>query len=354
MKNLLFLTCLIFTTFFTNSKITLAQVAQTSAKLEASAIYEKTVSSVVSITCVDSKGNVSGGSGVILRSDGIIATNHHVIFDAVAAKVSLANGDIYDDVAILDTDERKDIAIIKIKAVSLPVLESANSDLVKIGSAVYTIGSPKGLTGSLSSGLISGLRSANELSPDLVGFRVIQFTAPTSPGSSGGALLDENGKLIGLVFASKIGGQNLNTAIPVNYVIPLSSNAKADGQSLKKISTLPTQEVPKPKNTNELEGTYTGVWSSERYAVSGTIVLTISKTGEKYQVKAVFTGSEYFNEDELMTTFTKIGDDIWKMDYKGKKTKITGTGLFKAGKFVGDYKFRKFIWVDLGKWVLEK
>jgi S1-C subfamily serine protease len=354
MKNLIFLTCIIFATFFTNAKITLAQVVQTSTKLEASTIYEKSVSSVVNITCVDSKGNVSVGSGVILRSDGIIATNHHVIFDAVAAKVSLPNGDIYDDVAILDTDERKDIAIIKIKAVSLPVLESANSDLVKIGSTVYTIGSPKGLTGSLSAGLISGLRSASELSPDLVGFRIIQFTAPTSHGSSGGALLDENGKLIGLVFASKVGGQNLNVAIPVNYVIPLSSNAKGDGKSLKKISTLPMQEVSKPSNANELEGTYTGVWSSDRYPVSGTIVLTITKISEQYKVKAVFTGSEYFNEDELITTFTKIGDDIWKMNYKGKKTKITGTGLFKAGKFVGDYKFRKFIWVDLGKWVLEK
>lgn len=249
MKNLALYICIALALIFNYAPQTNAQVVLASAKLDASSIYEKTAPSVVFITCVDAKGNVSSGSGVILRADGIIATNFHVISDAVAAKVQLSNSDIYDDVSILDTDERKDIAILKIKAVNLPVLSVADSDGVKIGATVYAIGSPRGLTGSLSSGIVSSLRPASELSSELSGFRIIQFTAPISPGSSGGALLDETGKLLGLVFAYRPGGQNLNAAIPVNYIAPLAANAKGDGRSLKKMPIV-EETTTATRNTN--------------------------------------------------------------------------------------------------------
>lgn len=354
MKHLLLCACVTMALIFNYAPQTKAQVVQASTKLDASAIYEKTAPSVVFITCVDGKGQVSSGSGVILRADGIIATNYHVISDAVAAKVQLSNSDIYDDVSILDTDERKDIAILKIKAVNLPVLSVADSDIIKIGATVYAIGSPRGLTGSLSSGIVSSLRPASELSSELSGFRIIQFTAPISPGSSGGALLDETGKLLGLVFAFRPGGQNLNAAIPVNYVAPLAANAKNDGRNLRKMPDIKESSAVTGNTSDSLEGVYTGVWSSNEYNVSGTIVMTITKVDGQYQAKAVFTGSEYFNEDTFIATFTELGGGVWKMDYKGKKSKITGTGLFKGGRFVGDYKFKKFIWVDRGKWILEK
>lgn len=354
MKHLNICLCVTLAFIFSYAPCSYAQIAQTSAKLEASSVYEKSAPSVVFITCIDAKGIVSSGSGVILRTDGIIATNFHVISDAVAAKVQLSNGDIYDDVSVLDTDERKDIAILKIKAVNLPVLTVGNSDSIKIGATVYTIGSPRGLTGSLSAGIVSSLRPASDLSPELTGFRIIQFTAPISPGSSGGALLDDTGKLLGLVFAYKPGGQNLNAAIPVNYVVPLTTNAKGDGRNLKKMPSLEESTVAIRNTTDDIAGIYTGIWSSNEYNVSGTIVMTISKVDGQYQAKAVFTGSDYFNEDDLIATFTELGGGVWKMEYKGKKSKINGIGLFRGGRFVGDYKFKKFIWVDKGKWILEK
>lgn len=126
-----------------------AQVSQTSTKLEASALYEKAAPSVVVITSVDTSGQASQGSGVVLRSDGVIATNLHVIENAVSARIQLANGDVYDDVFVLDTDERRDIAILKVKAINLPALAVADSDNVKIGATIYVIGAPRGLTGSL-------------------------------------------------------------------------------------------------------------------------------------------------------------------------------------------------------------
>jgi len=164
------------------------------AQNSASVIYETSAPSVVLVECKTPNG-LSLGSGVILRSDGVIATNYHVIKDATSAQVSLANGDICDRVAILDIDERKDIAILKVKAANLPALATTDSNAVKIGATVYVIGNPKGLENSLSSGLISSIRSAE-------GFRYFQFTAPISPGSSGGALLDDTGRFIGLPSAS--------------------------------------------------------------------------------------------------------------------------------------------------------
>src|ERR1700686_2281366 len=213
------------TLFLAFAAVCYSQVSPT--KLDAPVLYEKSAPSVVLITTVDSAGHASQGSGVVIKPDGIIATNYHIISDATAARIQLNNGDIYDDVSILDTDERKDIASLRIKAINLPVLPIADSDAVRIGATVYAIGAPRGLNGSLSSGIVSALRNANEDSPKLSGFRIIQFTAPISPGSSGSPMIDETGKLVGLVFAARVDGQNLNLAVPVNYIVPLIETSRS-------------------------------------------------------------------------------------------------------------------------------
>lgn len=318
---------------------------QAQDKLTASEIYKKALPAIAVI-----ETDVSQGSGVIMSPNGIIATNFHVIEGAKMAKVSLSNGDIYDDVEILDTDQRKDIAILKIKAINLQSLSTFDSDKIEIGSTIYTIGAPKGLSGSISSGIISSIRASNEIAPNLTGFKVIQFTAPVSPGSSGGALLNESGELIGLVFANKPGGQNLNLAIPVNYVSPLTISSNPKNISLQKMIESPALA----KNEDEIAGTYIGNWSSNSYPVSGKVVFNLSKVSNEYQANATFTGSEYFTSDTFKISITKISEGIYRMDFKGNKSKITGTGLFTNGRFDGDYRFRKFLWVDTGQWSLLK
>jgi S1-C subfamily serine protease len=345
---------LTFALIFTSAICANTQAYQSPhSKLEAPAIYEKATPAVVLITCVDAARRVSQGSGVILRADGIIATNYHVVSDAVSARVRLNNGDQYDNVSVVNTDARKDIAILKISAVNLPVLDLANSDNVKIGATVYTIGAPQGLAGSLTSGIVSSLRLASEVSPKLSGFRIIQFTAPISPGSSGSPLIDESGRLLGLAFASRVDGQNINLAVPVNYVVPLVGSAKNEGRSLKRMPNLETIESTSetPNSTiNDIAGTYTGTWISDRYNVYGTLVMAVTVVSNQAQAKVALTGSDYIKEDALIINLTPMGDGVWKMDYKGKKSKITGTGFFRNAKFVGDYHFKN----DRGKWNLQK
>jgi S1-C subfamily serine protease len=329
-----------------------------SLKLDASTIFERAVKSVVVVICAKPNKKVSQGSGVILRSDGVIATNFHVCGSATSARVKLRNGDVYDDVSILDTDERKDIAILKIKATGLPTLITADSDQLKVGATVYAIGAPLGLEGSITSGIVSSIRPVSEMFSWTDGFRIIQMSASVTHGSSGCPLLNEAGEVVGLVFAGRQEGQNLNAAIPINYVSPLVKTTK-EGVALKQPARTESENSGHVSATvvkgtiEDIAGVYVGQWASDRYDVSGTLVMTVTVTNGVAKLIAAFTGSEYLSQDELIGTFTLIGGGIWKLDYVGKKSKIKGTGLFKDGRFVGDYKFKKFIWTDVGRWVLD-
>jgi hypothetical protein len=134
------------------------------------------------------------------------------------ASVRLPSGDTYDQVRIVATDQRRDIAIIQIAGFGLPVLELGNSDSVQSGAQIVSIGSPLGLENTVSTGVISGRRI-------LEGFNVLQITAPVSSGSSGGPVLDVNGLVIGIAAATISEGQNLNFAIPINYARGLMASA---------------------------------------------------------------------------------------------------------------------------------
>jgi S1-C subfamily serine protease len=169
-------------------------------------VYDKASSAVVLIQVDEGTG-----SGFLISADGKIITNFHMIAHAKNAIVRLENGDTYDDVQVLDIDKRKDIAILKIKAVELPFLKLGKSVDEDIGSTVYTISNPAGYQNTLSQGLISSVRT-------LDGFHVLQITAPISHGSSGGPLFNAKGEVIGITSSLDDRGQNLNFAIPVDYV----------------------------------------------------------------------------------------------------------------------------------------
>jgi hypothetical protein len=192
-----------------------AQASQKNTEQPASAagkIYRKASPAVVLIQDYNDKGEVSAsGSGFLISSDGRILTNFHVIRHTRRATVRLTNGDAYDDVQVLDVDKRKDIAILKIKAVDLPFLTLGRAGAVEVGDAVYTLSTPLGvLQNTLSDGIVSGIRAFD-------GFKYFQLTAPISHGSSGAPIFDANGEVIGIAVSTVAAGQNLNFAIPIDY-----------------------------------------------------------------------------------------------------------------------------------------
>lgn len=130
----------------------------------------------------------------------------------------LTNGDVYDSFAVLPFDERRDIAIIQVGGFELPVIQLGNSSAMSAGDPTLVIGSPKGLEGTVTSGIVSAVRELGD------GFKVIQTDAAVNPGNSGGPLINQNGEAVGVVGFKLRNAENLNFAVPINYVRGLLSN----------------------------------------------------------------------------------------------------------------------------------
>jgi hypothetical protein len=161
-------------------------------------------------------------SGFVIKPDGIIITNYHVVADATAMAVKFPSGEVYRNVYLLSSDPIDDLAFLKIEAVDLPTIPLGNSNEVQLGEEVLLVGAPKGLEQTVSNGLISGIRLDE-------GVRVLQTSAAASPGSSGGPLLNRRGEAVGVMSFKVVNGENLNFTIPINYV-----RGKLDTLSLSK------------------------------------------------------------------------------------------------------------------------
>ena len=184
--------------------------------LSAKAIFAQASPSVVRVEVRDRSLKLVGqGSGFFVSGDGWIVTNYHVVKGAHFALVKLANESQYwvEGVGALDRDS--DLALLKVNGKALAHLTVAPRNAPAVGSKVYAIGSPQGLTNTLSEGLVSGQRDVGK------GRTLIQTTAAISPGSSGGPLLSVDGKVVGVMTLFHRGGQNLNFAVPADRVAGL-------------------------------------------------------------------------------------------------------------------------------------
>jgi S1-C subfamily serine protease len=193
-------------------------------------------------------GTVVLGSGVLVSKDGTILSALHVVQGGDSTVVKLKSGDVYDKVSVIAFDARRDLVVLKISGFDLPVVPMGNSNDVREGDPVAIISNPVGLEGSISQGIVSRVRDISDVREGEIGFKVIQTTAATSPGSSGGAILNANGELIALHSFKVVGGENLNFGIPVNYArgmldthesFPLSQLAsRIGGEAVKPVSQL--------------------------------------------------------------------------------------------------------------------
>jgi tetratricopeptide (TPR) repeat protein len=177
---------------------------------------------VVQIVTSDANGKeIALGSGFIVSADGKIVTNYHVIKGAHSAVSKLPDGASFTVEGVLAFDPDKDLALLKVDGNNLPFLALSPNSGIHVGDHVIAIGSPLGLEGSVSDGIISALRNEK---PDE---KWIQTTAPVSHGSSGGPLLNMNGDVVGVITwgLSAQDGQSLNFAIPSDTVQKLTSSA---------------------------------------------------------------------------------------------------------------------------------
>lgn len=164
---------------------------------------------------------VGSGSGVIYTSDGYIITNNHVVDNADEIEVTLYDNRTFEG-RVIGTDKKTDLAIIKIEASDLPILEIGDSDSAEIGEWVLAVGNPFNLNSTVTAGIISAKgRSIQILGGGDAIEAFIQTDAAVNPGNSGGALIDTDGRLVGIntAIATRTGAyQGYSFAIPVNLV----------------------------------------------------------------------------------------------------------------------------------------
>ena len=225
----------------------------------------------------ESKQEVAGsGSGVIISEDGYIATNNHVVEGAVKIEVTLNDKKTYNG-RIIGTDPNTDLALIKIEEVNLPAIYYGNSDNVNIGEWVLAVGNPFNLTSTVTAGIVSAKgRNINILKEDYAIESFIQTDAAVNPGNSGGALVNQNGELIGIntAIASNTGSYTgYSFAVPVNMVKKIMGDLAMHGTVQRALLGIQIreidQELAEKNNISNLEGIYISKVMNESSAADG-------------------------------------------------------------------------------------
>jgi hypothetical protein len=222
-------------TSFVLTSLTFLNAQQTPLTPDTNAIFEHAKAATVIILTGEGAGRLhSIATGVIISKDGTLLTALHAVKGAAEVQVRMANGEVFDRVELLGFDDRRDVAALKISAGGLPVLVPGSTQSLAQGDPVYAVTNAGGLAWSATEGILSAIRPADEVPGAGSGFRLLQFSASVAPGSSGGALIDRSGALIGIITASK-GAAGF--AVPIESVLGLPDSghriALGSGSSLQ-------------------------------------------------------------------------------------------------------------------------
>ena len=182
---------------------------------------------------------IGGGSGVVIKKNGLIITNHHVITGADEIRVVFEDGRMYE-AELIGSDQLTDVGLIKIQKTDLSPVEIGNSNKIFVGDLAVAIGHPLtlGAEPTVTTGIVSALDRRLDVGNDAMNsavtlFGLIQTDAPITRGSSGGALLNKNGELIGITTAiatADVGAEGLGFAIPINLALNIVDDLLDDGK----------------------------------------------------------------------------------------------------------------------------
>ncbi len=177
-------------------------------------IAQQNIPAVVTVNVLNKDTSTLTGTGFMVASDGWIITNQHVLKDALYTNLTFGNGAVSGEAILVAQDPQVDLALLKIEAKHMPHVTLDTSDKVSPGQTITVIGNPRRLQNTVTSGIISQLRTQAD------GTLWLQISAPISPSSSGSPLFNAQGRVIGVACASLTGSgnQNLNFAIPVRYI----------------------------------------------------------------------------------------------------------------------------------------
>ena len=362
-----------------NAKFTLAEKADESPALDFVSVAEVSTPAVVHIKSTittsepsyhnpfeeffngpmfpqDRGPQVATGSGVIIKKDGYIVTNNHVIDGATKVEVVLDDKRTYV-AEVLGTDPETDLALLKIEEDQLPFLNMGNSDDVRVGEWVVAVGNPFNLTSTVTAGIVSAKgRSINLLRQrggDYAVENFIQTDAAVNPGNSGGALVNTHGELIGIntAIASKTGSYaGYSFAIPINLAKKVIKDLNDYGEVKRAILGVRiqdiTQELADEKGLKSLDGVYIPSVSEEGAAdkagiKEGDVILSIEghavnksselqeeisryHPGDKVEVKLLRDGKEKLVKATLLS---KDGSNEISTEVRREQREVLGATI---------------------------
>jgi len=302
-------------------------------------IIKRIEPSTVIIFAYNDKGEpLKLGSGFFISQTGDVITNYHVIQGANSAEIKTSDGKTYPVTYILAKDERNDIICLSVDIPSKHVYPLSLSKIIpEVGERIIVYGSPLGLENTVSDGIISAIRDI----PDYG--RIIQITAPISPGSSGSPVLNMNGEVIGIATFQMVEGQNLNFAIPSERIASLN---------LAKENKIPLSEekeigkyLPKYEPTKILSANITITdWKQESYGLlSGRsdyvdVYYAVENTGE--------INIDYYKI--YLTVICKEGREF----YDWTNGFSVGVGHKNSGSTIVDVAGNKVISIEITDWEL--
>ena len=280
---------------------------------------------------------VGSGSGVIIREDGYIVTNNHVIEGATKIEVTLNNNQTYQ-ATLVGTDPATDVALLKIEANGLPVVPFGDSDKLRLGEWVIAIGSPYDLRSTITAGIVSAKgRSMPNYSGEFKIESFIQTDAAVNPGNSGGALVDKAGNLVGINTAiiSQTGSYaGYSFAVPVNIVKKIVYDLMDYGSVQRAVLGITMQEID-DKIADELKlSSRNGVYivevsksgAADKAGIkAGDVLIAIDSTMLTNSASVQEAVSRFSPGDEAVVTVIRGGKQK-KLDVKFKGTaKENGT-----------------------------
>ena len=229
--------------------------------------------------------SAGGGSGVVISDEGLIMTNHHVIDNSTEVRVIFEDGRLYE-ATIIGSDKLTDIGLIKINASNLIPIAIGNSDKMLVGDLAVAIGHPLtlGAAPTVTTGVVSALERRLDVGGDTMGsavtlFGLMQTDAPITRGSSGGALINKNGELIGITTAiatADVGAEGLGFAVPINLALGIAEDLISDGKILHAfLGILGAQHFETAADGARV---FSGVYIQELYGPGGEI-FAIGKAG---------------------------------------------------------------------------
>lgn len=318
-------------------------------ELNARQIADKYLRSVVTIITLDESNQpLSIGSGFFINTIGDIVTNFHVLEGGSKAIIKTSSGEVGDILNIIKSDSLLDIVVVRTsikKSFPLPI---GDSDKVHPGEEIIAIGNPAGLEGTLSKGIVSGVRDSD-------GVKMIQITSPISPGSSGGPIVNSYGEAIGIATSFLTVGQNLNFAMPINYLKTLRTD-KIDIKLLKSDKKEKKHEVVNlvvlrdilinkcgysyPRD-NDVCGVEFVLSNDSEYHIKNIQLLFIFKKQEfsyaKWQSEALMGNEKRYEEQKKNAGYSWYGSEGYKKYWEIEQKIIDSMPPNKEKEYVISY-----------------